>query len=114
MEIAQLETGGVKVIAPVGRVDSSTARDVETALMPMFEDGVPIVFDFADLTYISSAGLRVLLMAAKRSKASGVPIALAGMSPSVNEVFQISGFAKLFAIHDDRAAAVNALAVAGA
>ncbi len=109
MEIQQTEQAGVCVLAPVGRIDSTTARDAETALLPRFDDGKPIVVDFAGLTYISSAGLRVLLMAAKRSKASGIGLALSGMSPQVQDVFKLSGFAKLFEIYDDTAAAVAAL-----
>lgn len=109
MDIQTSEQSGVCVIAPVGRIDSTTARDAESALLPRFEDGKPIVVDFAELTYISSAGLRVLLMAAKRSKASGVGLALASMSPQVRDVFKLSGFAKLFAIYDDTDQAVATL-----
>lgn len=109
MEITREDGDGISIIAPVGRIDSNTARDVEAVLLPAFEDGRSIVFDFGGLTYISSAGLRVLLMAAKRSKASGVPLALSGMKPSVHEVFQISGFARLFDIYEERSAAIEAL-----
>jgi anti-sigma B factor antagonist len=110
VDIRQEELDGVCVFAPVGRIDSNTARDAEAALLPKFDDGHGIVVDLAELTYISSAGLRVLLMAAKRSKASGVPLALAGMAPSVLEVFEVSGFAKLFKIFDNRTAAVASIA----
>lgn len=109
MDIREEDREGVCVIAPVGRIDSNTARDAEAALLPKFDTGRAIVVDFAELTYISSAGLRVLLMAAKKSRASGVPLALSGMAPQVREVFQVSGFAKLFAIYDDAGAAVSAL-----
>jgi len=109
VDIRENEQDGVCVIAPVGRIDSNTARDAEAALLPKFDDGRPIVVDFAELTYISSAGLRVLLMAAKRSKTSGVPLALSGMAPQVHDVFQVSGFAKLFDIYDASADAVGAL-----
>lgn len=109
MDIRENEQDGVCVITPIGRIDSNTARDAETALLPKFDAGHPIVVDFAELTYISSAGLRVLLMAAKRSKTSGVALALSGMAPQVHDVFQVSGFAKLFDIYEDSAAAVSAL-----
>lgn len=109
MTIREEEQGGVCVVTPVGRIDSSNARDAEAALIPKFDGSQPIVVDFEELTYISSAGLRVLLMAAKRSKASGVPLALCGMAPKVQEVFRVSGFAKLFIIHDNRRTALSAV-----
>jgi|GEM_PF-6023407 hypothetical protein len=52
-------------------------------------------------------------MAAKKSKAGAVPLALSGMAPQLREVFQLSGLARLFAIHDDAAAAVTALSAQG-
>jgi anti-anti-sigma factor len=110
VEIRQEKVSGVTVLMPEGRIDSNTARDVEAVLLPLFDDGAPVVVDLAMLNYISSAGLRVLLLAARRSKATGLPLALAGMSSAVAEVFKISGFAKLFVIHPDRAGAIAALA----
>lgn len=110
MEIRKETIDGVTVLAPVGRIDSNTAREVEEALLPLFDAPAPVLVDFGELTYISSAGLRVLLLAARRSKATGVALSLAGMSKPVDEVFRISGFAKLFKIHADRAAALAAQA----
>lgn len=109
MDIREEERDGVCVLTPVGRIDSNTAREAEAALLPKFDESRPVVVDFTELSYISSAGLRVLLMAAKRSKARGVPLALAGMRPQVHDVFRVSGFAKLFAIHDDCTGAVGSL-----
>lgn len=110
MEIRKEMTDGVVVLTPVGRVDSNSARAVEEALLPLFDDTTPVLVDFGLLSYISSAGLRVLLLAARRSKATGVALTLAGMSKPVEEVFKISGFAKLFQIHADRAEALAAQA----
>ncbi|WP_137390881.1 STAS domain-containing protein [Rhodoligotrophos defluvii] len=109
MEINREERDGIGIIAPVGRVDSNTARDLEAVLLPAFDGGGKVIVDFSRLTYISSAGLRVLLMAAKQSKAKGAALALAGMSPAVKEVFTISGFAKLFKIYPDAEAAASDL-----
>ncbi|WP_442579733.1 STAS domain-containing protein [Mesorhizobium sp. ASY16-5R] len=108
MDIRKETIEGTTVLTPVGRVDSNSAREVEDALLPLFDAGQPVLVDFAELNYISSAGLRVLLLAARRSKATGLPLSLAGMSKPVDEVFKISGFAKLFQIHADRAEALAA------
>lgn len=110
MEITRETIGGATVVKPIGRVDSNSARDVEAALLPLFDEAAPVLVDFEGLTYISSAGLRVLLLAARRSKASGVALALCGMSKPVEEVFAISGFAKLFRILPGRAEGLAALA----
>ena len=110
MEIRQEKIGKVAVVEPVGRVDSNSARELESVLLPLFDQDGPVLVDFASLNYISSAGLRVLLLAARRSKATAVPLALAGMSNAVDEVFRISGFAKLFRIHPARADALAAFA----
>lgn len=110
MDIRQEKIGKVTVVAPVGRVDSNSAREFESVLLPLFDQGGPVIVDFAALDYISSAGLRVLLLAARRSKATATPLALAGMSKAVDEVFKISGFAKLFQIHPARAEALAAFA----
>lgn len=109
LDITRETIDGLAVLMPLGRVDSNSAREVEQALLPVFEAGAPVLVDFEGLTYISSAGLRVLLLAARRSKATGVPLALCGMSKPVEEVFAISGFAKLFRILPGRAEALAAL-----
>lgn len=110
MEIETLDIEGVAVVAPVGRIDSSTAGEAEAAIMPLFATAKAIVVDFGRLAYISSAGLRVLLIAAKASKAKGVPLVLCGLSKPVHEVLRMGNFTKLFDIHEDRTRAVLALA----
>ena len=107
MEIETQTQRGAVVLRPQGRVDSNSARELEEALLPRFDGADPVLVDFAGLSYISSAGLRVLLLAARRSKATGVPLGLSGMSEPVAEVFAISGFAKLFRIWPDADAALS-------
>lgn len=110
MDIRRETVSGIRVITPVGRMDSNSAREVEAVVLPLFDESGPVLVDFSALDYISSAGLRVMLLGAKRSKASKVALALSGMSNAVSEVFKISGFAKLFAIYPDRDGAIRALA----
>ena len=102
---------GVVVVAPQGRLDSSTASGFEGELLPLAESGARrLIVDFSEVAYISSAGLRVLLMAAKKAKAAGVTFALAGMSAGVQQVMDISGFANFFTIYATRTEALAALA----
>lgn len=109
MDIRQESHGGVTVVGPQGRVDSNSARELEDVLLPLFDGTEPVLVDFGGMSYISSAGLRVLLLAARRSKATGIALALCGMSKPVEEVFTISGFAKLFRIHPTAPEAIAAL-----
>lgn len=109
MEIQEQPQGGVIVLRPVGRLDSLTCREVEPRLLGALTDSGAVVVDCAALDYISSAGLRVLLVAAKQNRTTGGRLALAALRDNVREVFDISGFSAIFAIHPTVAAAVAAL-----
>ena len=101
MEFEEEQHDGIHVLKPKGRVDSRTAAEFEAKLLGLIETGSEaIAVDFAELEFMSSAGLRVILMAAKRLKANGA-FALCGLSEPIMEVFQVSGFAKMLTIHDD-------------
>lgn len=68
-----------------------------------------MILDCGGLSYVSSAGLRVVLIAGKRLRAVGGVLLLCGLNDQIGEVFQISGFGALFPIHDTVAAALAAL-----
>ncbi|GAB6043686.1 STAS domain-containing protein [Endothiovibrio diazotrophicus] len=99
------------IIRPAGRIDSNTAPQFEQDVLGPINGGQNrVVLDFGDLDYISSAGLRVVLMAAKRLKPSGGKLALYGMSDPIREVFEISGFLTLLTVCADRDEALAAVA----
>ncbi len=82
-----------------GRLDGVTAASHDAALRTMLTPSVQaLTIDLAELDYVSSAGLRVLLLAAKTVKASGGGITLAHPTPNVHEVLRMSGFDKIFTI----------------
>jgi anti-anti-sigma factor len=98
---------GVQQVTLKGRLDSVTSSSLEKSLQPLFGSaGSRTLVDFSDLSYISSAGLRVILMAAKRAKQSQGKLVLCCLLPHVREVFEISGFLKILDLVDDHAAAV--------
>jgi len=110
MEISESKRNGVVILALHGRLDASNAGDLEQRVLGLIAGGdTRFVVDGAQLDYISSAGLRVLLVAAKRLKATHGTIALAALQAQVKEVFDIAGFASIFPIHATAAAAVAAL-----
>ena len=85
------------ILRPVGRLDNSSSPELDRAVSDQVQAGVQrIVFDFSSMDYISSAGLRVVLLAGKRLRAAGGRMALAGMRDLVQEVFDMSGFITLF------------------
>jgi anti-sigma B factor antagonist len=83
----------------VGRLDGVTAAAHESALRALVTPAQQsLTIDLADLEYVSSAGLRVLLIAAKAVKAAGGAVTLASPAPNVLEVLRMSGFDKIFTI----------------
>lgn len=110
MNITEEQSNGVAVLKPAGRIDSATAGEFEKCLVAAVGAGNRVVVDMVQLGYISSAGLRALLVAAKKARPAGGRIALAAMSPPIREVFDLSGFSSLFEIYPDGPAAVAALA----
>jgi anti-sigma B factor antagonist len=111
MELTTVKIGAVSVLDAAGRIDSTTAKPLEEKLLALIKEAPPaLVVDFAKVDYISSAGLRVLLVAAKQSKAAQCKFAICSLKSQVREVFDISGFGSIIAIHPDRAAALAAAA----
>lgn len=115
MELTERRAGKAVVVAPVGRIDMATAEQLKGRLIPLVTDaakkGEVVILDFAGVDYISSAGLRVLMLAAKEAKTSGSKIAVAALQPLVNEIFEISRFNKVLACHagvDEAVAALSA------
>ena len=108
MNLSEERIDGVTILTLNGRLDSNTAPLAEQAVLRLTDGSHGgLVIDCTGLDYVSSAGLRVLLIAAKRMKAAGAKLCLAGLAPPVMEVFRVSGFLALFTIRPDRAAAVD-------
>ncbi|TSJ61322.1 STAS domain-containing protein [Starkeya sp. 3C] len=106
IQIDRIVEGNVVVTAVRGRLDSSSSPKLDEFLAAAPDDGSVILLDFADLTYISSAGLRVVLKATKLARSSGATLAVCGLIPQVHEVFDVSGFSTLIPIHQSREAAL--------
>ncbi|MCC7272687.1 MAG: STAS domain-containing protein [Alphaproteobacteria bacterium] len=110
MNLQQESQNGVIIVTPAGRLDISSAKLVEDSLIGIIERGNSrLVLDLSQLDYISSAGLRTLLVVAKRVETAKGKIALAGLKPNVREVLEVGGFDRIFAIHADRSAALAAV-----
>ena len=95
----------ITVVSPEGRLDSGSGTAFEKELLDRIDSGArKLLLDFSKLQYISSAGLRIVLLAAKRMKSAGGRMALCSLNRQINEVFEISGFSAILDIapsHDD-------------
>ena len=102
--------GDVTETSIMPRFDAYTANDVEMVLQDLIAKGTKkIICDFSQTEYVSSAGLRVLLSAAKNLQKSNGQIVLFSMKPYVREVFEISGFTQIFKIYASQQEALASL-----
>ncbi len=89
--------GPIRLVAPEGRLDTETSSDLELFAHDQIKAGEShFVIDLGAIDYVSSAGLRVLLMMAKSLGGDNGSMRLSGLSPHVQEVFDIAGFTQLF------------------
>jgi anti-anti-sigma factor len=101
---------GCLVLMPRNRIDSSNAKAFEDEAMKLVDGSAgKVILDLSDLSYISSAGLRVLLTTAKKAKAAGGGMTLANVRDSVGEVIKVSGFDTIFGLHASVDAAIASL-----
>jgi anti-anti-sigma factor len=108
IQIAQEQQDGMRILALSGRLDTETAADVELALQDLLAAGERrYLVDLAGIGYVSSAGLRVLLSLAKKLDGGNGELKLCGLNASVRQVFDMTGFSKLFAIFPNRDAALG-------
>ncbi len=110
MQIAESQVHSATVLTLSGRLDGLTSGTLEKKVDALIAAGAKkVVFDCAQLLYVSSSGLRVFLGSAKKLKTAGGAAAFAALSPAVKEVFELSGFVGILAVHPTAAAAAAAL-----
>ena len=97
MQILETRAGATLVLSLQGRLDSVSAQSLENVIKVSLGGIERLVFDFAGLSYVSSAGLRVLLSAQKQMNKQG-EMALRNVSASIMEVFEITGFSGILTV----------------
>ena len=96
------------VVCPRGQLNSANAAEFEADVLARLATGpARLILDLAGLDYISSAGLRVVLVAAQKARELGIVLILCGLSGAVHEVFEVSGFLDILPIREDRTCALN-------
>lgn len=95
MTIEIKEENGFSVLSINGRIDSNSSNDLQEKISESFEQTNQILLDFKDVSYISSAGLRVLLMGQKNSTARKGDFELTNVSEQVMKILETVGFTKI-------------------
>ena len=107
MNIDTEQQENVLILKPQGRIDSANAHDFQQSLAAAIGDRQSaVVADLEGISYMSSAGLRAVLIVAKALRQRGARFALCSLAPVIADVFTVSGFSKIFSVLDSRAEAL--------
>lgn len=112
MDVTIEQQGDTVIVRPSGRLDFAASAGFQDNLVAALAGtGAPpkhVVIDASALEYVSSAGLRAFLVGARGAKGAGIRIAICCLTPSVREVFQVSGFDRLMPVVATLAEAMSA------
>ncbi|MDR1253786.1 MAG: STAS domain-containing protein [Oscillospiraceae bacterium] len=101
MNISRKQKGDELTVSLEGRLDTNTASDLEQEFESSINNSVKkLILDFTKLAYISSAGLRVVLMAKKKMIALSGDISIFGANDAIIEVFQMTGFLDILTLEN--------------
>jgi anti-anti-sigma factor len=107
MQASFEKSGGTVIVTANGRVDGANAREFQDALGAAIDPEVSgMILNLSQLSYISSAGLRAILLTANLLRERNAKFAACALPDRIREVFQISGFDQIVPIHDTEAAAI--------
>lgn len=98
MTITKTQENEKVILLINGRLDTATTPKLHDELLPIFDSAKEIMLDFAELVYVSSAGLRVLLVAQKTAKSKGATLQIYNISSEVMEVLDMTGFSSILNI----------------
>jgi anti-anti-sigma factor len=109
MNITESTKNDIRIIQPQGRIDSEGALDLELSLQEAYQEGgYQMILDLSQVSYINSAGLRILADMLTRTQGSGGDLLLAGPSQKIRRILQIIGFDNFFRLFDNVDLAVQA------
>jgi anti-sigma B factor antagonist len=101
MDVAIRELGSVLVIELDGQLDGTTSPAVQEQITAVLQPDSRIVLDLSRVTYMSSAGLRVLLVLARQLEATGSRLVLVGLVEEVRDTMAITGFLGFFTAYEN-------------
>ena len=103
MEVEIRTEGGVTVVAPKGDIDGQTAPDLQGKILPLIVEGAKILVDLAGVKFMSSSGLRVMLITYREGTTKGVPMVLTGLGDDVRNSMSATGFLQYFTVRETAA-----------
>ncbi|HYK64986.1 MAG TPA: STAS domain-containing protein [Patescibacteria group bacterium] len=109
MEVGERRDGDILILLPVGRIDNDTSPAFQARLLASLTSAAAVLIDFSGVDYISSAGLRALMMGSRQAKAVKGRLAVASLGPVVKEIFDISRFSLVVQVYQTSAEALAAL-----
>lgn len=104
---------GVHVVELAGELDANTSPVAHQQILPLATEGANILLDMSGVSFMSSAGLRLLLSMYRQVSAQKGTIALAGLSEDLKDTMSMTGFLSFFTIYDTTASGVQALQAQG-
>ncbi len=101
MEIVTNKTEDIIIVSVSGRIDTATSADFQNAVNQLIQQGEKnIVLDFENVEYLSTAGLRAILVAAKKSAAAGGKLCCCSLQPFVSRIFEVCEFTRLIPVFE--------------
>ena len=110
MGMNETKENGVIILQIDGNLDAEGTQAMEEKVVGLLESGeTSLLFDFSSLDYINSSGLRVLVLAYQRLKKVSGKVAICGVKDYIQEVFEVSGYDKIFSLYATQADALSGM-----
>lgn len=110
MALMESRENGIIILTVNGNLDAEGTQAMEEKVLALLEAGeTSLLFDFSGLDYINSSGLRILVLAYQRLKKASGRVAICGVKDYIQEVFEVSGYDKIFPLFRDREGAVSGM-----
>lgn len=109
MDVKISTVGQVHVVTLSGELDASTSPVAQQQILPLATDGARILLDMDGVTFMSSAGLRLLLSTYRQVAARNGRVALARLSDDLKDTMSVTGFLSFFTVHDSVEVGLQAL-----
>ena len=109
MDINTRQIGGVHVVELSGEIDANTAPVAQQQILPLATEGSRILLDLSGVSFMSSAGLRLLLSTYRQAAAQKGSVVLAGLSEDLKDTMSMTGFLSFFTVHDTPEEGLQAL-----
>lgn len=110
MEVTESRQDGCVLFRIRGKIDTNTAPDLEEQVIPLIAQGQRrLIFDLSEVEYVSSAGLRIFLLASRKLARTDPRVALAAVPDHIKQVFDVAGFSSLFSFYTTTEEALRVL-----